>query len=70
VNDRLSFDLFSFSFTFLFLFLLLFILNLDEECNVMSHVTVTEVTKHNGTMIPITATCYTIILHREGYKRF
>jgi len=36
----------------------------------MSHVTVTEVTKHDGTMTPIIVICYIIILHREGYKNF
>jgi len=32
----------------LYLFLFLFILDLDKECGVASHVTVTQVTKHNG----------------------
>ena len=36
----------------------------------MSHVTVTEVTKHDRTVTPITATCYIIILYRKEYKRF
>jgi len=36
----------------------------------MSHVTVTEVTKHDGTMTPIIVIYYTIILYRKGYKIF
>jgi len=59
VNDRLGFIyflslLFLFSVYFIFSFSFsFFILNLGKGCDVMLHVMVTQVTKHNESMTPI-----------------
>ena len=58
MNSRLGFYLFDFYFfvfvfvftLFYFLFLLFLILDLDKECDLMSHMMVIQVTKHDRSM--------------------
>ena len=50
VNDKLRFIFFLFSFSILFLILLFFILDLDKRYDVMLHVIIIQVTKHDKDM--------------------
>jgi len=50
VNDKLRFIFFLFFFSILFLILLFFILDLDKRYDVMLHVIIIQVTKHDKDM--------------------
>ena len=74
INNELSFVLFFFVFIFffsvLFLVLLYFSLfwNLDKKCDIMSYVTVTQVTKNNGNMIYYRIVTYITIIVTQLYN--